>query len=231
MGIYGNFIKLSNETLSQTSLSEQEILEIFSSMIMESYIDSLDDEDEDEFIEEGVNIDALKTFYTFKKDIKKKTKELKKNIKSKNKADAKKNIKELKDIISKAEKEIDKLDWDSGVSSILAFFAYFVQYLGSMLAVPFALVKPVNFVAKITGSPFGAAMIGNIIADVWTLGRSIKELIDASRASSAFNKSKGSYAKKSNMIRAKIIMYFEKIKDSYGKLEKEIDKIEEDKDK
>lgn len=228
MGIYGNSIKLSNETPSQ-SLSEQEILEIFSSMIMESYIDSLDDEDEDEFIEEGVNIDALKAFYTFKKDIKKKTKELKKNIKSKNKADAKKNIKELKDIISKAEKEIDKLDWDSGVSSILAFFAYFVQYLGSMLAVPFALVKPVNFVAKITGSPVGAGMIGSFIADIWVLARSIKEMIDASRASSAFSKSKGSYAKKSNMIRAKIIMYFEKVKDSYTKLEKEIDKIEEEK--
>lgn len=115
----------------------------FDDNLYEEYLDLIDDDDD--FIEEGANLNLLKDIGSCKKEFKTHIKAAKKAIKSKDNSTAKKEIKEAQKVIDKTEKIIKSFDNESTSTKVY----------GSILGVVIILAKNIHWILLSYAGGFG----------------------------------------------------------------------------
>ena len=210
---------------------DEEIDNEFLLMITESLVDYNDDEDE--VLTEGANLESRKIVLEAKKAYKKLFKEYKKNVKSANFKEARKNVKDMKVVVTKAGRLLD--NEKGGVdSAILGFFATFVKdfMVGFTAALPGSIGmgyanalalrgKVVNPV--IGGISIGAYNVGMIVSALYAVKTAIKDTVSIVNA---IKKEKVVTADVFNRYRNRLSQKIDEMLDSIDKMNDNIDSVE-----
>lgn len=200
MGVYSNYFKENSELVFDENyeLTLEEQVKV-KDMIIESLLDENND-----FVNEGANQDYHDACKKMKEEFKEAAKKCNKSIKDGDKAEAKKQLKIMKDCVDKFEKTLKSVD----SSTLDAVIGYFAAWLVNLIqSIPVAIVS-------LTG-------VGSIIASVAGTVDSVKEIIQFCKGLA----SDDNLASKLNLYRNKLLKYSGYLKDYIKQIEKKVDKL------
>lgn len=241
MGFYGNQFFVENTISDSLTLGEFIDLNISINESLSRLIESYDNDD-NEIVEEGANLEARKAYKEALKEYKGYAKELKKLIKEEKYSDAKKNLSKMKTCVDKVEKEIKDQNYTTG-SAVFGYFAYgllnmvellipsFIYGFGQGLTINGAQLAMNNlFTGNLETVKVAAGMtigggVTTVIGGVIALIKSIVILIKSIKQFIEDIKDKDTNTTEAiNLYRNKLLTYVKDLKKKIDQYEKLIDK-------
>ena len=137
MSIYNGY----TANIRLTAEDEAVIFEAFKDSLLEEFIEDEIEDDEEELVEEGANIDYIKTFRLGKKEYRLHYKAAKKAVRAKDFKEAKKEFELAKKALQKCKRDIEKIDSTVFSNSISIILTIMLQIL----------IVTVSFVVAIGG--------------------------------------------------------------------------------